>query len=180
MKKLEWKTEKRKVKDLVQLEFNPRKITEENKKKLIASLDKFNLAEIPCINTDNVIIGGNQRVGIMATVGRGDEVIDVRVPNRKLTQKEVKEYALISNTHAGQYDFEILEAHFEEVMFEETMFDIPGLAEWNNILDEPKKDLSDKIKTKFIVEISCENEKEQEKLYNEMIKKKYECRLLTL
>lgn len=58
---MEWTTEKRKVKDLIQLDFNPRKITEEKKKKLSTSLKKFNLAEIPCINTDKVIYGIQRR-----------------------------------------------------------------------------------------------------------------------
>ena len=114
-KKLEWTTEKRRVNDLVELEFNPRKITEEKRQKLIESLEKFNLAEIPAINTDNKVVAGNQRLKALQIAGRGEEMIDVRVPNRKLTDKELKEYALISNTHAGEWDFDILGVEFADV-----------------------------------------------------------------
>jgi ParB-like chromosome segregation protein Spo0J len=96
-------------------EINPRKITEEKRKKLIASLEKFNLAEIPAINFDNSIISGHQRIKALQISGRGEELIDVRVPDRQLTEKEVKEYMLISNTHAGDFDFELLDVHFSDV-----------------------------------------------------------------
>ena len=70
-------------------------------------------------------------------VGRGEEEIDVRVPNRKLTKKEVKEYAIISNTHAGEFDFEILEEWFvEDINIEEIGFEIPGWDDWQTQLDK--------------------------------------------
>lgn len=137
MEKLKWETKKVKVKDLIELDINPRKISDAKKQKLIESLEKFNLAEIPAVNTDMQIIGGNQRVSALMMVGRGDEEIDVRVPNRKLTKKEVKEYAIISNTHAGEFDFEILEELFvEDVNIEEIGFEIPGWDDWQTHLDK--------------------------------------------
>lgn len=135
--KLKWETKKVKVKDLIELDINPRKISDAKKQKLIESLEKFNLAEIPAVNTDMQIIGGNQRVSALMLVGRGEEEIDVRVPNRKLTKKEVKEYAIISNTHAGEFDFEILEEWFvEDVNIEEIGFEIPGWDDWQTQLDK--------------------------------------------
>lgn len=137
MEQLKWETKKVKVKDLIELDINPRKISDAKKQKLIESLEKFNLAEIPAVNTDMQIIGGNQRVSALMMVGRGDEEIDVRVPNRKLTKKEVKEYAIISNTHAGEFDFEILEELFvEDVNIEEIGFEIPGWDDWQTHLDK--------------------------------------------
>ncbi|HCC51485.1 MAG TPA: hypothetical protein DEQ30_05015 [Porphyromonadaceae bacterium] len=47
MERLEWKTEQRKVRDLIPTDYNPRKRNEEKQKKLHASIDKFNLVEIP-------------------------------------------------------------------------------------------------------------------------------------
>lgn len=84
---LEWHTEKLKVKDLVPCNYNPRKITPERLEKLKKSLKKYNLAEIPAVNTDNVIIAGHQRVKVLMDLGRGDELIDVRLPNRPLTDQ---------------------------------------------------------------------------------------------
>lgn len=110
-----WETKKVKVGDLKTLDFNPRKITEEKRQKLIKSLEKFNLAEIPAVNTDMVVIGGNQRVFALMLMGRADEEIDVRMPNRALTEAELKEYAIISNTHAGEWDALKLEEFFADI-----------------------------------------------------------------
>lgn len=72
MKPLEWTTQKRKVNDLIELDFNPRKITEAKKQELIASIEKFNLVDIPAIDFDNTIISGKQRLTILKIIGRGD------------------------------------------------------------------------------------------------------------
>lgn len=130
MAKLSWKTEKRLIKDLMLSDINPRKITPEQKEALTISLEKFNLADIPVLNTDNTIISGNQRLQILYDLGKGSEEIDVRVPSRKLSELELKEYMLIANTHAGVFDVELLEAHFEDVNID---FDIQLIDEKGKI-----------------------------------------------
>jgi hypothetical protein len=123
-KKLEWTTQKHKAIDLIELDFNPRKISEIKRQQLIDSLERFNLVEIPAVNTDLKIIGGNQRVKALILAGRGDELIDVRVPNRRLTTKEVKEYNIISNSHSGEWDFDIILSDFDDISFDEIGVDI--------------------------------------------------------
>lgn len=115
---LEWHNEKRKVKDLVPYEYNPRKITEDKLEKLKASLEKFNLAEVPAINTDNIIIAGHQRIKVLMALDRGEELIDVRVPNRTLTEKEYKEYNIVSNVSTGYWDMDVLEEMFADIDLE--------------------------------------------------------------
>jgi hypothetical protein len=184
MEQLEWKTEKRKVNDLLPFEINPRKISDEKRQQLIRSLEKFNLAEIPAINKDGIVISGNQRIKALQMIGRGEELIDVRVPNRQLTEAEVKEYNLISNTHAGEWDFEMLELEFSDINLND--FNIEGLDDWKAkqesalVSEASTKDLSERIESKFMIEVICVSESEQEQLYNELTKKGYQCRLLTL
>ena len=101
---LEWITEKRKISDLIPYEKNPRILTPKQQRDLQASLEKFNLAEIPVINTDNKIVAGHQRLKILILLGRGNEEIDVRVPNRPLTDKEFQEYNIRSNKNTGDWD----------------------------------------------------------------------------
>lgn len=108
MQNLEWRTEKRKVSDLVPYAKNPRQITETQFAQLKASLEKFNLVEIPAVDLDNQIIAGHQRLQIMRALGRGDDEIDVRVPNRKLTEDEFTEYNLRSNQNRGEWDMDVL------------------------------------------------------------------------
>ncbi len=114
-KPLNWTTQPRKLSDLKGLPNNPRKITEAGKAQLLGFLDEFNLVDIPSINTDNTVISGNQRLNILLEVHGGDYVIDVRVPNRKLTATEVKRLALALNVHQGEFDLDILALEFDDI-----------------------------------------------------------------
>ena len=112
-KKLSWHTEERRVSDLIPNPQNPRKMSEKQAEELKKSIEKFNLAEIPAINTDNKIVAGHMRVATLQLLGRGNEEIDVRVPNRKLTEKEYKEYLLRSNQNRGDWDWDLLANNFD-------------------------------------------------------------------
>jgi len=106
--KLAWHTEKRKINDLIPFERNPRLMTKKEARDLEESLEKFNLVEIPAINTDDMIIAGHQRLKLLQLKGRGGEEIDVRVPNRKLTKAELKEYNVRSNKNRAGWDWDML------------------------------------------------------------------------
>ena len=113
MEQINWQTTKRKVNDLIPYDKNPRRLTEKQEKDLKKSLERFGLAEIPVINLDNKIVAGHQRLKIMQALGQGDEYIDVRIPNRALTDKEFQEYNIRSNKNTGEFDFELLQENFE-------------------------------------------------------------------
>jgi ParB-like chromosome segregation protein Spo0J len=110
---LVWHTEKRKVSSLIPMPDNPRHLTDQQRTDLETSLKRFNLVEIPAVNTDGKIIAGHQRVMLLVALGRGDEEIDVRIPNRTLTEAEVKEYNIRSNKNTGEWDIEVLKANFD-------------------------------------------------------------------
>lgn len=95
---------------MVPYELNPRILPEFQAKKLKQSLKKFNLVETPAIDTDNKITAGHMRIATLIALGRGDEEIDVRVPNRKLTDQEFKEYNLRSNVNVGIWNYELLKS----------------------------------------------------------------------
>jgi DNA modification methylase len=121
-KKLEWKTKKRNVHDLVPQDYNPRIISPEQMKKLKDSFERFNLVEIPVVDTDNSIIAGHQRIDALIQLGRGDEEIEVRVPNRKLTDDEQRRYNIISNKVGGEWNFEKLK-EFDFELLKDSGFD---------------------------------------------------------
>lgn len=137
MQKLIWHTEKRKVKDLVPYELNPRKITEKQEKHLRESLEKFNLVEIPAVDKDNKIIAGHQRIKIMLLLGRGEEEIDVRVPNRELTNEEFKEYNLRSNKNVADWDLELL-SELDEDFLTDVGFSSEELDDIFEIEEDPE------------------------------------------
>lgn len=137
MANLTWRTEKRKVEDLLPWSGNPRKLTDEQAEQLKRSLEKFNLVEIPAIDTDNRLIAGHQRIKILLALGRGVEEIDVRVPNRKLTKEEFEEYNVRSNLTTGEWDFEAL-GNFDETFLEDIGFDSTDLDKIFGEDDEPE------------------------------------------
>lgn len=112
LSKLEWHTEQRKINDLIPWGPNPRRMTDKQAADLRMSLERLNLMSIPVIDMDNVIISGHQRMKIMQMLGRGDEIINVRIPNRKLTDDELKEANLRENKNLGEWDFDLL-ANFD-------------------------------------------------------------------
>jgi len=106
--KLQWHTEKRKVSELLPYDRNPRQISEKQMHDLQKSLKKFNLVELPAIDADGRVVAGHQRLKALQLLGRGNEKIEVRVPNRKLTEQEYKQYLISSNAISGDWDFEKL------------------------------------------------------------------------
>jgi len=112
-KKLEWHTERRKVKDLIRYEKNPRILSPVQLEGLKRSLRKFNLAELPAINVDGTLVAGNQRILALSLLGREEEEIEVRVPNRPLSDKEFRDYLLTSNRSGADWDWSKLASEFQ-------------------------------------------------------------------
>lgn len=133
--KLEWRTEKRLVKELLPYEKNPRTISEKQLEDLKRSLKKFNLVEIPAIDMDGKIIAGHQRIKVLQILGRGNEEIDVRVPNRKLTPKEYEQYMLTSNAVGGDWDFEKLKSFDMEILMDIGFREDDLAAIWDGYLE---------------------------------------------
>jgi hypothetical protein len=113
MEKLEWSTETRQISDLCLYENNPRRMSEKQAKELMESIIKFNIVELPVIDGNNRVIAGNMRIKALRVIGRGEEAIEVRVPNRALTERESSEYLLRSNKNTGEWDIDLL-ANFDE------------------------------------------------------------------
>lgn len=133
--KLIWHTEKRRVKDLIPYDKNPRILSPKQQEELVKSFKKFNLVELPAIDLDGKIVAGHQRIKIMLLLGRSDEEIDVRAPNRLLTENEFKEYNLRSNANGGGWDLEMLKDVDLNLLLE-VGFDDKDLASiWNDVLE---------------------------------------------
>ena len=136
-----WKTEKRKISDLKECEYNPRQLTKKQYKDLKSSLDKFGLCEIPVINTDNTIIAGHQRIKILKEKSQ-DAEIEVRVPSKKLNKEQFDEYLIRSNKNRGEWDWDTLANNFQmdalyDFGFEEIDFGF-DVAEDKQESQEPK------------------------------------------
>jgi hypothetical protein len=123
---IEWKNSKRKLKDLIPYDQNPRTLSKKEHRDLKKSIESIGFAEIPAINTDNMICAGHMRVQILLEKFGPEYEIDVRVPNKKLTPKQFQEYLIRSNKNTGSWDMDDL-ANFNE---------INDLIEWGWTKDE--------------------------------------------
>ena len=92
--------------------YNPRRISEGNKKRLKKSLKEFGLVQDPIWNrSTGRLVGGHQRIEIMDSEARGkDYEIDVKVV--ELDDKaEVKLNVLLNNASAmGEFDFDAIKS----------------------------------------------------------------------
>ena len=109
-----FKTDRVRISDLVPHVKNPRKIKASEKQKLWERIQKYGMIGIPVRDADNTLLSGNQRCEVLASQGLGDYVVDVRTAVRKLTEEELREVMMIENSHAGEFDMELLKAEFDQ------------------------------------------------------------------
>ena len=114
MKKLNWKVEIRKVKDLLPWEENPRTITKIALEKLKDRIKERGFHSVIVIDKDNIILSGNQRKTALTELGI--EEVNVLVPNRSLTSNERIKIALESNHNDGNWNIEALKSFNLELL----------------------------------------------------------------
>lgn len=133
-KQYKWHIEKRNVDDLLPADYNPRKMTDGEKKDLEDSLDEFGVVIPVVINTGkrkNVLIGGHQRVQICKQ--KGVREIEVMVPDRELRESEEKRLNLRLNKNTGSWDFEKLKNMDIGLLLEVGFGDDDLSTLWNDV-----------------------------------------------
>jgi len=109
IKNITWTIEKRKVADLKEADYNPRKMTEQEERDLEDSIGEFGAVIPVVINVGkrlNILIGGHQRTKLYKKQGILE--VDVMVPSRELSLAEEKRLNLRLNKNTGSWDQEKL------------------------------------------------------------------------
>lgn len=150
--KLEWSTQVRKVNELIPQEVNPRKITDKQMLDLKKSLREYNLVEIPAVDQKGKILAGHQRIKALQLLGRGNELIDVRVPNRALTDDEARRYLIASNVLGGDWDFESLKSFDLDILIDAGFDQIELAKFWDDETEIKSDDFDVEKELKKIVE----------------------------
>ena len=180
---------KAKLKDLIQDDRNLNKGTERGQELIEKSLREFGAGRSLLLDKNNRIIAGNKTHKNAEALGM-DDVIIVETDGTKLVAvkrtdvdldtKKGREMALADNATVKAdlaWNTEELNAVAEDFGIDTEEWDVTGMDE------EPTKtptDVSADFQFEYKVEIACINESEQEKIYNEMKGRGYECRILTL
>jgi len=168
-------TKKVKISEIKSNPNNPRLIKDDKFQKLVKSIQEFpEMLEIRpiVVNADMIVLGGNMR--LKACKEAGLKEIPVIFAD-DLTEEQQREFIIKDNVGFGEWDWELIANEWDAEQIEEWGLDIPNFA-----TDEEQNDLSDNVDINFRIEIVLKDEQSQEKLYNELISRNYECRLLTL
>ena len=178
-----------KIADLIQDDRNLNKGTEEGRKLIEKSLRKFGAGRSVLIDKNNRIIAGNKTHENAEAIGM-DDVIIVETDGKKLVavkrtdidldSPEGREMALADNATVKAdliWDTDQMDSVAEDYGID--------LDEWNVDTEEKgtnssPSDISGNFQFEYKVEISCVDERDQERVYNEMKERGYECRILIL
>ena len=159
---------------------NPRIIKDYKFKKLVQSIKDFpemlKLRPI-VVNNEMVVLGGNMRLKACKEAGL-NEVPIIKAEN--LTEQQQREFIVKDNVGFGEWDWDVLANEWDMQKLDDWGMDLPPM--FDDGLEEEKEDvdLSDKIEETFEVIVTCGNESEQEATFEELTKKGYRCRVLTL
>jgi ParB-like chromosome segregation protein Spo0J len=158
---------------------NPRQIKDDKFKKLVQSirefpemLEKRPLVCFTDVDGKYVVLGGNMRLKASQEVGLKEIPI---VLADDWTQEQRDEFLIKDNVGFGEWDWDQLANEWDVELLDKWGLDLPNFEN-----DNLQKDLSDDIEIMFRLEVILIDENSQEKLYNELIGRGYECRLLTL
>tara|TARA_R110001606_G_scaffold24308_1_gene80574 strand:+ start:265 stop:795 length:531 start_codon:yes stop_codon:yes gene_type:complete len=160
---------------------NPRLIKDEKFKKLVNSIKELpEMLEIRpiVVNSDMIVLGGNMRLKACKEAGLKEVYIIVA---DNLTEDQQREFLIKDNTSGGDWDWDMLANEWDNEKLNEWGLDV-WLPE-EEVKEEKEielNDLSDDDVIDFKLELTFENEEEQEKNYIELTKQGYKCQILTL
>jgi len=105
---------KKKCKDLIGAEYNPRELTEKQYKDLKDSLLRFGVVDPILVNVNkdrkNIIIGGHQRTRVWQDLGN-EEIDCVELD---LTLDQERELNVRLNKNTGQFNMDALANYFDQ------------------------------------------------------------------
>lgn len=170
---------------------NPRFIKDERYEALKKSIEDdpemLQLRELVAYdnNGEIVVILGNMRYRAMKELGYKDA--PVKVLPAETDAKKLRAYIQKDNIAFGQNDWDLLgnEWDIEELQdfgleceFLEDNEDMIGNEDEGG--NDEIEDFSSELTPQYKIEISFDNEEEQEKIYNELTERGLSCRILTL
>lgn len=170
---------------------NPRFIKDERfaalKKSIEDDPEMLNLRELVAYdnNGELVVILDNMRYRAMKELGYKDA--PVKVLPAETDAKKLRAYIQKDNIAFGQNDWDLLGNEWDVEELQNFGLECDFLTDNEDMTgneDEGKndkiEDFSSELTPQYKIEISFDNEEEQEKIYNELTERGLSCRILTL
>lgn len=176
---------------------NPREFTDldiELMKRSITEFEKMLALRPIVVDETFMTLGGNRRRIALELLGYKEIPEEWIKIADDLTDDEKIRFIIADNVPFGQWNFAALTSPpFSNYPLDRWGLDIPPLGAAGDVPgmdddgfthdpddDRQPKDLSHYVEPEFKIEITVENETEQQILYNELISRGYECKILTL
>lgn len=166
---------------------NPRQWTQDgvNKAKDSLERDPDFLDDRPLLVVPHdgafVVYAGNMRLTAARELGVEALPCVSYEPESVEDRDTIKRRAILDNGDFGAWDWDALANEWDDLPLGDW-----GVPAWPSVEDDDKSsgsekpDLSDQLDYQFRIEITCVNEAEQEKMYNELTERGFQCRILTL
>ena len=136
-----WTNERRRLRDLVPWERNPREISKQEAERLGESLQEFGQIQTIAIGPENEVYDGHQRKLVWSILPQfgPDYEVDVRVSSRPLTEQERQKLVIyLHKGTVGEWDWDELANSFEVADLLDWGFDDAELlGDWG---EEPTPD----------------------------------------
>lgn len=127
------------------------------------------------VDANGMILGGNMRYKALLHLGY-KEVPDEWVKRADdLTEEERRRFIISDNVGFGDWDWQGVANEWDVEELADWGLDVPDFE----VKEGKDQDLSDKIKSSFIIEVICNDEQEQQMTYNRLIELGFQCRVLT-
>ena len=152
---------------------NPRIIKDDKFAKLVQSIkDLPQMLSIRpiVVNADMVVLGGNMRLKACKEAGMKEVPIIIA---DNLTEEQQREFLIKDNVSGGEWDWDILANEWDAQDLNDWGVDVPVF----NDIDFEKKEGT--IDNEIYLNVHCRSEKEAEKLFDELNKKGYECKIIS-
>lgn len=173
------------VKDLIPYARNSRTHSDDQVAQIAASIKEFGFLNPIIIDGDNGIIAGHGRV--LAAQKLGLESLPC-VDASHLTDAQRRAYVIADNKLAlnAEWDFEMLKIELSDLELSGFDISLTGFSDDETYkllgdgMEEIKQPLEDEYKSVYEVVVACDDEQEQESIYNMLTAKGLKCRVLSM
>lgn len=163
----------RKISELKPYKNNAKKHPKEQIERIAESIRQFGFTQPVLIDKDNIVVAGHGRI-LGAKKAGLKEIPTVCMDD--LTEEQIKAYRLIDNKlNESPWDFPLLDTEIEQIeVFDMSLFGFD--ADMNDTdLEKAMKEVKFKVKSKFLVIVTCDDEKQMNKAQKKIKDLGYKC-----
>lgn len=161
------------ISELKPYKNNTKKHPKEQVERIAESIRQFGFTQPVLVDKNNVVVAGHGR--ILGAKKAGLKQVPV-VCMEDLTEEQITAYRLVDNKlNESDWDFNLLDMEIENIAgIDMQVFGFDGNMN-DEELEKAMKEVKFKVKSKFLVVVSCNNEMEMKQAQKEIEQLGYKC-----